>query len=75
MAQITELTIGYARTINLGHYESAQIKAAVTVAIEPGEVIADVRATMQSTLRLLLEDTWKAQHRPTKNPPEENGNG
>lgn len=61
--KITELRIGFARTVNLGNYESARVEASVTAAIEEGDDMAQVRTALQTDLRLALEEAWKAQHR------------
>lgn len=59
--KITELRVSFARTVNLGNFESARIEAGVTVAIEDGDDLAQVRSDIQPDLRLALEETWRAQ--------------
>lgn len=63
MSTITEFSVGCSKTINLGNYQSIRIEASVTVAMEPGETLADVTAAAQSELSKLLEETYKAQYR------------
>ena len=70
-----EFSIGFSRTINLGHYESARVEASVTI-----EQPAQHRATKlldseeiqnaQNQLRELLEKTWKEQFKTTKDPKQ-----
>jgi hypothetical protein len=63
MSRITEFRVGFCRTVNLGNYESAKIDASVTVQLDDLDDLAEARATAQCDLRLLLEETWKAQHK------------
>jgi hypothetical protein len=64
MSRVTEITVGFARTINLGSYESAQVKASVTMQLDDEEELDVVRHEIQGELRALIEETWKAQHKP-----------
>jgi hypothetical protein len=66
MSQITEMRIGFTRTINLGNFESAKIEASVTVSVEPDEDTDAVLKRMQIDLRTMVEETWKAQHKSKK---------
>lgn len=59
---IKEYTIGFSRTVNLGNFESARVEASVTWTIEPHESIEASHFRAQKQLRLLLEETWTAQH-------------
>jgi putative SOS response-associated peptidase YedK len=63
MAEIREMTAGFSRTVNLGNFESATVKASVTVTLEPDEDLVAAHDEMQRTLRALLEETWRAQFR------------
>jgi len=64
-----ELRIGFARTINLGNYESMRIEASVTADV-PSECSNDeyaaMKASMQTELRQLLEQTYREQHKTGK---------
>lgn len=63
MSTVTEFSIGCSKTINLGNYQSIRIEASVTIAMDPGETLADASAAGQEELRRLLEETYKAQYR------------
>ena len=70
MSVITEIHVGMSRTINLGNWESMRIEASVTVSIPEGDDMGAVKARVQTELRGLLEDTYRAQHRPRPAPTE-----
>jgi hypothetical protein len=63
---ISQFKVGFSRTINLGNYESARVEAEVTYEIDeeakPEDWIA-AQETAQTTLRKLLEQTYKAQYK------------
>lgn len=63
---ITEIRVGCARTINLGNFESLRIEAAATMQVPEGEDLSIAKANLQSEPRTLMEDTYRAQHKPTK---------
>jgi hypothetical protein len=60
---IKEITIGFARTVNLGNYESARVEASVKWELKADEakewdlLISDA----QDSLAQLLKETWNAQ--------------
>lgn len=58
---LTQFTIGFSRTINLGNYESARVEASVTMEVEHRENLPMAEEVAQKELRRLLEETWKAQ--------------
>lgn len=58
---ITQFTIGFSRTINLGNFQSARVEASVTVAVGEGDLETAIPAA-QIELRKLLEETYRAQH-------------
>jgi hypothetical protein len=66
--KITELRIGFARTVNLGNFENARVEADLTAAIEEGDDLAQVCIGLQRDLRSALEETWKAQHKQRSTP-------
>jgi hypothetical protein len=59
---ITQFTIGFSRTVNLGNFESCRIESSVTVAVseESADMPAHIAAA-QVELRRLLEETYQAQ--------------
>jgi hypothetical protein len=61
---ITQFTIGFSRTINLGNFESCRVESSVTVAVseESADMPAHVEAA-QVELRRLLEETYQAQYK------------
>lgn len=61
---VSELRVGAARTINLGNFESLRIEASVTMNIAEGDDVAAVQIKAQAELRQLMEDTYRAQHKP-----------
>ena len=69
---VTEICVGAARTINLGNFESLCIEASVTIALAEGDDLVKDKAAVQPELRQLLEETYRAQHKPKApmNPPE-----
>ena len=64
--KIKEFTIGAARTINLGNYESMRIEALVTGIKEDNESWEASKNLVQLELRKLLEETYLAQKRDKK---------
>jgi hypothetical protein len=62
---ITQFSVGTSRTINLGNFESLRIEASITIDCEPGDFEA-AKTSAQVQLRLLLEDTYRAQHEDRK---------
>jgi hypothetical protein len=60
---IKEITIGFARTVNLGNYESARVEAAVKVELESDhpEYVYERMEGLQKELGDLLTKTWNAQ--------------
>ena len=60
---ISEIRVGYSRTINLGNFESARVEASVTVDIPAGADPSEFKQNAQVELRELLEETWKSQHK------------
>ncbi len=64
MAILTEFRISFARTINLGNFESARVEASVTLAVAEGDDLQAARTHAETELRVLIEETWRAQHKP-----------
>lgn len=62
MANITQFTVGTSRTINLGNFESLRIEASVTIVVGDDDYEQTVKQA-QAELRLLLEETYRAQAR------------
>lgn len=60
--RISEVRIGFSRTINLGNFQNAKVEASVVAEIDEGDVIDDLMPALQAELRQILEATWKAQH-------------
>jgi hypothetical protein len=56
---IKEITIGFARTVNLGNYESARVEASVKYEVEKGN--DNQINALQEDLSVLLTKTWNAQ--------------
>ena len=59
---ITQFTIGFSRTVNLGNFESMRMEAAVTVACPEEGDFAQMKLAAQTQLRQLIEDTYRHQH-------------
>lgn len=70
MSIITEIRVGAARTLNLGNLESMRIEASVTMSIPEGDDMAAVKARVQTELRALLEETYRAQYKQRAAPTE-----
>lgn len=60
---LIEFSVGCSRTINLGNYESIRVEASVTVEVHEGADLGELRADAQRQLRVLLEETYRAQHK------------
>jgi hypothetical protein len=60
---IKEITIGFARTVNLGNYESARVEASVKFEIESDltHALNEQIGKAQEELAILLKTTWTAQ--------------
>jgi hypothetical protein len=58
---IKEITIGFARTVNLGNYESARVEASVTAELDKDWKLDTQIDGLQIELKGLLEKTWNAQ--------------
>jgi hypothetical protein len=58
---IKEITIGFARTVNLGNYESARVEASVKWEAEDDLTWDKYMAHLQEELSDLLKKTWDAQ--------------
>ena len=59
MGTVTEVSVGYSRTVNLGNYESERLEVGLTSTVEPEEapeseireLITEARAIVQQRLR------------------------
>ncbi len=60
---VTQFTIGFSRTINLGNFESARVEASVVVSLEGVEDMGKAAEDAQVELRRLLEETYQAQYK------------
>ena len=61
--KIIEIRLDTAKTINLGDFNSIRVQAGVTAELADGDDIAMVKADLQNELRILLDDTYRAQKR------------
>ena len=62
---ITQFTIAFSRTINLGNFESARTEAAVTVSVPEDRTKQDLgylKQMAQVELRKLMEETYRNQY-------------
>jgi hypothetical protein len=71
---ITEIRLGAAHTINLGNYNSMRVEAGLTISVKEGDSIADIRASAQTVLRNMLEETFRAQLKGGAGAATEGGN-
>lgn len=60
---ISEIRVGIARTINLGNFESLRIEGSIAATLGPFESAPHVKAQLQTELRALMEETYRAQHK------------
>lgn len=60
---VKTFTVGCAKTINLGNYQSLRIEASVTVEVGECQDLGELKAGAQTELTALLEQTYKAQHK------------
>lgn len=65
---ITQFTIGCSRTINLGNFESMRVEASVTLDVTD-HYTAETKQAAQDELRLLLEQTYRAQRTEKQKAP------
>ena len=59
---ITQFTVGCSRTINLGNFESLRVEATIRVDCPEDGDFPQMKLAAQNQLRLLLEETYRAQH-------------
>lgn len=64
--KFTEVSVGFARVVNLGNFENARVEAHVKVALGDDENIDDIMSEIQQELRKILTETWKAQVKQTQ---------
>jgi len=62
--KLSQFSIGFSRTVNLGNYESCKVEAHVTIDVGEQDSMMETYDAAQLELRQLLEETWKAQHKP-----------
>ena len=58
---IIQFVVGTSRTINLGNYESVRVEASVTVSVDEGADLTEIKKAAQVELRSLMEETYRAQ--------------
>jgi hypothetical protein len=63
---ITQFSVGCTRTINLGNFESLRVEASITVDCPEDGDFPQMKIAAQTQLRLLLEETYRAQHEDRK---------
>jgi hypothetical protein len=61
---ITEFKVGAAHTINLGNFESLRVEAHVVVSVPELSAPGELYESAQQQLKILLENTVRAQMRP-----------
>lgn len=66
--RITTVRVATAKTINLGNFQSLRIEADVTAEIAEGEDIAAIKPRLQSELKALLDETYRAQRKEPEPP-------
>jgi hypothetical protein len=59
---LKEFSIGFSRTVNLGHYESARVEASVTYVMEGTQLTENILDAAEVELKSLLDTTWKKQY-------------
>jgi hypothetical protein len=59
---LKEFSIGFSRTVNLGHYESARVEASVTYVMEGTQLTENILDAAEVELKNLLDTTWKKQY-------------
>lgn len=66
MSRITNITVSFGRTFvppDGDRYQPIRVDGALTRCVDEGDDPAQVRATLQTELRALLEETFLAQYR------------
>jgi hypothetical protein len=63
MARITSITVGVAKTINLGDFNSIKINASVVVEISDPSELEGAHGMAQEELGKLMSETYRAQRR------------
>ena len=62
---ITQFTVSFSRTVNLGNFESARTEASVTVSVPEDRTeqsLCEMKKMAQVELRKLLEETYRNQY-------------
>lgn len=61
---ISQFTVSFSRTVNLGSFNSARVEASITIDVPKGVngVYDDLKQKVQPELRKLLEETYKYQY-------------
>ena len=61
---VSQFTIGFGRTVNLGNFESARVDASITVDVpRDGKCgLEEAMKEAQTALRKLLEETYRCQY-------------
>jgi hypothetical protein len=60
---IKQFMVGCSKTINLGNFQSLRIEAQVFVDVEEGDNWPVIKRAAQDELKVLLEETYKAQRK------------
>lgn len=63
---ISRFTIGFSRTFNLGNFESMRVEASITVDVPEDGSFSELKTPAQQQLRLLMEETYRAQNPKTE---------
>lgn len=69
--RVTEIRVSFGRTLvppGGDRYQPIKLDASVTMSVDEGEDPAAVKTAAQVELRKLLEETYRAQHKATKEP-------
>ncbi len=66
---ITELRVQVSKTINLGNFNSIKIEGGLTAALGEGESLDAAKTAVQRELKLLLDETYRAQKKAEEPEP------
>ena len=63
---ITEITVGYGKTKNLGNFESLRIDVSLSAKIQEGDDFAAIKKALQVELKQAWQETYNYQYRNEK---------
>jgi predicted short-subunit dehydrogenase-like oxidoreductase (DUF2520 family) len=60
---IKEFSIGVAKTLNMGNYQSMRVEASLTIAVSEGDDYGVLRRQALTDLKALLEENYRVMRK------------